>query len=145
MMDPRDIDEAWGWIGLRAEFVMARNAFGNLLVRDKESAVWRVSPDLPNAEQVVPNMDAYHALMEDREFAADFGMEALIEKAETALGELPPGKVYGLKLPAFLGGAYDPSNFYVADAQGLILFAVDLARQINDAPDGTQIRLRIVE
>jgi len=59
-------------------------------------------------------------------------------------GALTPGARLAPKRPFVLGGDFVESNLYMLDAvQGMSVRA-ELALQIRDLPDGTQIRYRIV-
>jgi hypothetical protein len=60
-------------------------------------------------------------------------------------GALPEGKRLVPKMPFVTGGAFDVVNLYAADAVEGMRARGNLAMQINDLPDGTRIRYRIVE
>jgi hypothetical protein len=68
-------------------------------------------------------------------------MDRLVQLAEHHLGPLSEGRCYCLKLPAVLGGTYEPTNLGTNSVRELLAFAGDIAQQIKDLPDGAQIDL----
>ena len=138
------IRDGWGWTGLEPIEVVARNAFGNLLVRDAQGRVWRITPEDLSCT-IVAEEDGLAALQANEEFRRDWEMRLLSERAAAAFGVPEAGRCYGLKIPAVLGGAYDEPNLATLPLDELIRASGDLARQIHDLPDGTPITTRIVD
>ena len=75
------IREAWNWIGIDPEEVIAENR---------------------------PHLDAIN---ETQDFRRDWWMKPMVDEAAQLLGPLGEGRKYCLKMPAVLGGSYDSSNF----------------------------------
>lgn len=73
----------------------------------------------------------------------DWEMASLVEEAEARYGVQPEGRCFCLKVPAVLGGAYAIENIGTVPLLELIAFVGDLARQIEDLPDGATVDLRI--
>jgi hypothetical protein len=49
------------------------------------------------------------------------------------------------KIPFILGGQYTFDNLYAGSPLEGMTFKGDLAMQIRDLPDGTKIRLRVID
>jgi hypothetical protein len=60
-------------------------------------------------------------------------------------GPLPAGRRLVPKIPFVLGGEFEVSNVYAADAEMGMRLRAALAVQIRDLPDGAQVRYRVVE
>ena len=140
-----EIREAWGWIGMDPHELVGTNAFGNVIVRDRVGAYWRICPEDLSCEVIAPTDEKYQALCGDPEFIEDWEMTALVVLAQKKLGLLPADQSYCLKLPAPLGGEYDVENFGLVPTAELIRFSGDLARQMRESPDGAKINIQIVE
>ena len=140
-----EIKNAWGWVGLEPVEVVAVNAFGNLLIRDNGGQIWRLCPEDLSCRVVADSEQAYASLLKDEEFTVDWEMGKLVSIAKAKLGSLKEGYRYCLKLPAILGGDYVESNLGVVPLPQLIRFSGDMAKQIKDLPDGTQVRLKVVD
>ncbi|MEM6504452.1 MAG: T6SS immunity protein Tdi1 domain-containing protein [Planctomycetota bacterium] len=135
------IREAWGWCGLEPVEVEHQNAFGNLIVRDANAAFWRICPEELSAEQICCNEGELTELMKSDQFIEDWAMDAMVREARRVHGDLSEGRVYCLKAPAVLGGAYEADNYGTILLSELISFSGDVAQQIKDLPEGAQIEL----
>ena len=67
----------------------------------------------------------------------------LIDEGENGV-LLKPKTVYGFKVPPLLGGKYDLENFEVTDISVHYGFLGDLYGQMKDVPDGSKVRVKIV-
>ena len=138
------IRDAWGWIGLDPERIEAANSFGNVVVRDRKGAYWRICPEELSCEVIASSGDAYEALWNDEEFLADWNMDRIVEIAKTAFGTLPDDRCYCLKVPGVVGGKYDGGNIETISRAEAIRVSGDFAEQISDLPDGQEITIEIV-
>jgi hypothetical protein len=140
-----EVQQAWGWIGIEAEEVVRENDFGHLIVKDKRGSYWRISPEELSCEVLARNRGEFDAFSLDQSFVADWSMRALLEQAEARLGPLVPGRKYCFKIPTVFGGEYRGENLATISLIELIRVSGDLARQIKDMPDGTPVRLKMVD
>ncbi|TPW02128.1 MAG: hypothetical protein FD125_2229 [bacterium] len=131
----------WSWKGFEAVEILGFNSFGNLLVRSSSDQVWRIIPEELDARRVAGTLAEFESIRSDPEFLRDWDMAALLDVARTTLGPLSGGQFYCLEFPAVLGGAYDASNLALIDSAELIESSGDMARQIDQLPDGTRVRL----
>lgn len=60
-------------------------------------------------------------------------------------GPLPANKRLLPKVPFVAGGEFDLGNLYLADALEGMKFRADIAKQIQNLPDGAQIRFDVVD
>ena len=145
-MDPIDaVRIGWSWIGLDPVEIVAVNPFGNVIVRAVDGRFWRICPEELACTVIASDNEALTALRQNDAFARDWAMEAPAQMAKLRLGALEAGRCYCLKIPGVLGGAYEASNMGIIDLVQLIKFAGDLGQQIQDLPDGTKVRLDIVD
>ena len=140
-----EVQQAWGWIGIEAEEIVGENDFGHLIVKDKRGKYWRISPEELSCEILVRNRKELDALSVDQNFLHGWYMRALVEQAQARLGALLDGRKYCFKIPTVFGGEYGGDNLATLSLVELIRISGDLARQIKDLPDGTPVRLKIVE
>ena len=135
---------AWNWTGLDPAEVVATNAFGNLIVRARDGAIWRICPEELSCQAIAANDEEYQALLADEEFRIDWEMRALVKLAYETLGPLEPDRCYCLKMPSVLGGAYEAENLGTNSRLELVSFAGDIGEQIKDVPDGGRVEIRVV-
>jgi hypothetical protein len=72
-------------------------------------------------------------------------MARLCEIAQSCVGYVTDDRAYCLKIPSVLGGTYESENIGDISVAELISFAGELARQIDDLPDGAEIRFQLSE
>jgi hypothetical protein len=139
------IHNSWCWSGLDPSEVLAENAFGNVIVRATNGVMWRICPEELSCEIVAENAAKYATLSDSEQFRTDWEMARLVALAEKTCGPLAEGRCYCLKMPAVLGGAYDAANLGTITREERLAFTGDLAEQIQDLPDGSQIKFDWVE
>jgi hypothetical protein len=139
------IKRGWLWKGLDPTLVVGENDFGNLIVKDAQGQYWRVCPEDLKCTVIANDRAALDALSQRQDFLHDWYMAALVGKAKRQLGPLRPGYKYCLKIPGPLGGEYGGANLGTIPLRELIEASGDIARQIDDVPDGAEVRLTVVE
>ena len=139
------ITESWGWTGIQPEAVIAENDFGNLIIKDKHGKYWRLCPEDVYCKVIASSDHGYEALIADSDFMADWSMDALVERARSKLGELSEGRKYHFVVPGVLGGEYEISKIKTAPLHEIIGISGDIGKQIEEVPDGAQIKLNVVD
>ena len=94
---------------------------------------------------IARSTEQYNELIKDKDFLTDWHMDALVEKAEAEYGIQSKDRCFCLKIPAVLGGPYDIDNIGTVSRLELILFSGDIAEQIKDVPDGSQIEFKFID
>jgi hypothetical protein len=139
------IASSWGWTGIRPIEVVGENNFGNLIVKDVVGMYWRICPEDVYCEVIAKNREELDTLSASQEFLADWYMHALAQRAEEKLGPLTEGQKYHFVIPGTLGGEYGASNLQTVSLVEQIRFSGDLGKQINELPDGAQVKLQVIE
>jgi hypothetical protein len=119
-----------------------QNEFGNVIFTEEDGRYWRICPEELSCEVVATNGEDFASLKNADEFLKDWTMRELVERARATLAMPDAEQCYCLKIPATLGGAYALANIGTIDRAELISFSGHVAKQINDLPDGAQIRSR---
>jgi hypothetical protein len=138
-----EIQNSWGWIGIIPIEVVAENDFGNLILKDVDGKYWRICPEDTYCKEIASNYDELKTLTSGEEFLHDWYMKNLVSLANDRLGPLTEGRKYCLKVPAIMGGAYGGDNLATINFIELIRFSGDIAKQVNELPDGTHVKMVI--
>ena len=138
------IRDGWAWKGLEPVKVLRTNAFGNVLVRDTDDRIWRITPEDLDAAVVADSAEELDALLEDSWFQRDWEMAEQVDTALAHLGPVDDDTCYCLKIPSVLGGKYEADNLGTIPLAEHVSFAGDLARQIDGLPDGTPIEFKFI-
>jgi hypothetical protein len=135
----------WKWLVCGTFELLAVNAFGDLFLEDSNCNVHWL--DITNAA-----FSAIAASAQDFTIAAatpekrnEWLLEGLAEQAARRGFRPGKGQCVGYKIPAvFKESATSPNNLYVADLYEFVSFMGDVHNQMKNAPDGSQIRLKVV-
>lgn len=140
-----EIARGWAWAGLKPTEIVGENDFGNLIIKDIAGSYWRLCPEGLCCNRVANNRAELDALSQNQEFLQDWYMESLVRKARYKLGPLRPGYKYCLKTPSVLGGQYEENNMAIISLHELVAISGYLAKEIDDLPNGAQIRLNVAD
>lgn len=140
-----EVRQSWGWVGIDPVEVVGENDFGNLIIKDEDGRYWRLCPEDCYCKVIAANRTELDALSTNQDFLEDWYMAALVSLANDLCGPLSEGRKYCLKIPGVLGGAYGGDNLATAPQLELVRFSGHIARQIEELPDGAQIKLRVTE
>ena len=139
------VEGAWGWTGLKPQQIVGDNDFGNLMIKDLNGRYWRLCPEDLYCKVIANSKAELDQLSHDQEFLQDWYMTELVQQARDRLGSLRPGFKYCLKVPGTLGGEYGGDNLATISLGGLVTASGDIARQIEDLPDGAHVKLSIID
>jgi len=139
------IKESWSWAGIEPEEIVGENDFGNLMIRDIHGRYWRLCPEDVYCKVVAENRGELDALSQNQEFLANWYMTALTDQAKEKFGPLQLGRKYHFAIPGVLGGEYGIANIRTVPQVEQIRFSGDIGQQINELPDGAQIKLKVIE
>jgi len=109
----------------------------------KSDAVHSFDPETGETEWLAADVEGWaRAILDDYEVLTG---HPLAHAWQERYGALVPGQRLLPKTPFVAGGAFKLANLYAADAvQGMRLRG-DLAQQIREVPDGSQILIDVVE
>ncbi len=138
------VNEGWGWTGLTATRVVAQSPMGHLIVSDDDDTFFYVDPDGMAIIPLGTETEAQAHLASD-EARQLWSGGALVEEGKRRFGEPPTGSVFTIKPHAMIEGRYEPENLCVMSLEELIRFTGDVAQQIKDLPDGSQIHFEVTD
>ena len=135
----------WGWkIGKPVE-VVATNQFGNAIVKNEEGSYFRIMPEEWQCKLVAASGAELEEKRKTEEFIRDWEMAALVCRAEAAHGPLSEGQVYYLVIPGLLGGKYSEENIRKISLQEVLSYCGEMAHQMANVPDGTEVKILLKE
>lgn len=138
------ITDSWSWVGIEPDEIVGENDFGNLIIKDSFHRYWRLCPEDAYCEVIAQNRVELDELSKDQDFLEDWHMKNLVQQAKEKYGELSENHKYCLVIPGVLGGAYDISNIKIAPLTEIVMLSGDIAKQIQELPEGAEITLNVV-
>lgn len=140
-----EVRQSWGWVGIEPVEIVGENDFGNLIIKDEDGRYWRLCPEDCYCKIIAASRAELDTLSTNQGFLHDWYMAALVSLANDQCGPLSEGRKYCLKIPGTLGGEYGGDNLAIAPQLELVRLSGHIARQIEELPDGAQIKLRVSE
>jgi hypothetical protein len=132
----------WRWLCPNPVSLIARDAFGDLFLRDSAGQIHRLDVGIGNLLKVADSETKFKELATSKrdEWFADSD-----EVAAAAKGLKPnANQCIGFAVPLVLRTtSTSPNNPYVADLHEHVSFLGDMNRQLANLPDGTEVRLAI--
>jgi len=132
----------WRWFCPEPFSLVARNAFGDLFLRDADGKIFRLEVASGELTGIANSQSEFIDLLEK-----DEKQEAWLAKEDTqsafANGLQPNiAQCIGFKIPlVFAESRNTPDNAYIADLYEQVSFLGDLHRQISIHPDRTKVEL----
>ncbi len=139
------IESSWGWTGIQPIKIISDNAFGNLIIQDVNNRYWRLCPEDLYCNVVAENTEEFKKLSSEDNFLQDWCMETLSAQSSDRLGELAHGEKYCFVVPCVLGGEYSANNIKKVLLKEIIGLSGDIAKQIENLPDGAQVKLKLID
>ena len=136
---------SWTWVGIRPRKLCWVNKFGNIILQDEGGCYWLLRPEELSCEIIAWTEEEMAKLWKNADFILDWEMVALVEIAEEKLGANNTDRCFYFIRSPVLGGDYHVENMQTIPLLELIAFSGDMAEQIKDLPDGSQIKLVITE
>lgn len=138
------VNDGWGWTGLTAVRLIAQSPMGHLVLSDPDHSFFYLDPD---GMAIIPlgteaEAKAHLASDEAREL---WSGGALVVEGLKRFGEPPEGSVFTIKPHAMIEGHYEPENLCIMPLDELIRFTGDVAQQIKNLPDGSQIQFEVTQ
>jgi hypothetical protein len=133
----------WRWLCKEPMALVARNAFGDLFLRDESGHVHQLDVAIGKLTKVAASEQEFRELALTSERQEEW-FAVTDEKAAIARGLAPSEtQCIGFSVPLVFAESGSPDTAYVADLYEHVSFLGDLNRQISDLPDGAKVQLRI--
>ena len=141
----KQVNKSWKWSGIVAKKIIKTNDFGNIILKDTLGEYYRIIPEELSINKIASNDGEFNVLLEKEEFQTDWEMTHLLTIARANLGELDDLEKYCFKIPNVIGGEYTIANMGKISFLELISASGDMAFQIKDLEDGTEVELKIIQ
>jgi hypothetical protein len=133
--------EEWRWLCPQTVALIARNAFGDLYLRDEYGKILKLDIAIGQIKEVAESDTEFRKLASTKEKREEWFAES-DELAASRQG-LTPGasQCIGFKTPLVFAESGTPNSAYVADLYEYVSFLGEVHRQISQLPDGSKVRL----
>jgi hypothetical protein len=133
----------WRWLVPNRMKLVARNAFGDLFLRNDFGAVLRLDVAVGKVTTVADSETQFLELAATGDKRKDWFAEA-DEQAAAARGLKPDAtQCIGFSVPLVFAESGSRDSPYVVDLYEHVALLGDLNRQISNLPDGAKVRLKV--
>jgi len=139
------IADGWSWKLGRPVELIATNPFGNAIVRTEAGHYYRITPEEWSCELIAESAAELGIKRAEPDFMRDWAMARLCALAQATQGPLGEGQVYCLVQSGVVGGKYEADNIRKVSLRESLSYSGSMAKQIDELPDGTQIRIKVRE
>lgn len=109
----------------------------------KDGKVYIFDPETGASDYLADNIEGWaNAIISDYEMLTGY---PLAHQWQKQYGQLSAKKRLLPKIPFVAGGEFVADNLYLADAVEGMKLRADIANQIKDLPDGSQIKFNIID
>lgn len=122
-------------------YTIAQDVFGNQFVFNKSTNSFQFfNIETADAELMGQNFEEFiKKLLSDIDFYSGRDYKEMWNQ------DMKPNQRLCPKKPFIIGGEYEVTNFYASEFPKYIEYFSDIAKQLHELPDGTPIKLRIIE
>jgi hypothetical protein len=143
---------AWKWLIPDPWKMLVCSMFGGIFFERHSGGVFWLECPTADIVRVANSAAEFHAYLggpRDNDWAKQVEEWFLIDLVGRlhGAGKVPgPGQCYGLTiLPVFEGGKYSAENVFVLPAREWLTLTASMHEQLREVPDGSQIRIKIVD
>jgi hypothetical protein len=131
----------WRWLCPQAVSLIARNAFGDLYLRDEFRKILKLDVAIGQIKEVAESETEFRRLATTKEKREEWFAER--DELAASRQRLTPGanQCIGFKTPLVFAESGAPNSAYVADLYEYVSFLGELHRQITQLPEGSKVRL----
>lgn len=131
----------WRWLCPQTMALVARNAFGDLYLRDESGKILRLDVAVGHIQKVADSETEFRELASTKEKREEWFAER-DELAAARRGLNPTAnQCIAFKIPLAFAESGTPNNAYLADLYEYVSFLGELHRQMSELPDGSKVRL----
>jgi hypothetical protein len=138
------INRGWSWTGTTITKVHDISPMGHMLLSDEEDRFYYL--DTEGMElTLLGDRAAADTIMDKPQTRELWTGGELVKSARERLGEPPEGSVFTLSPLNWIDGQYSAQNMVVLPLTEVAFLSGDLARKMKDLPDGTQVKIKVVD
>jgi hypothetical protein len=121
------------------------NRFGDAFVVDDGGSINLLDVGAGTFTHLAADRAQFAELLGHDDNANNWLLIPLVDACREAGMTLVPGQCYGFKSPPVLGGKYEVANIKPTNLSVHYSFLADIYKQTKDLPDGTKIKIVVVD
>ncbi|MEO3404243.1 T6SS immunity protein Tdi1 domain-containing protein [Mucilaginibacter sp. CAU 1740] len=137
--------ETWKWLVDDFAEVLVISKLGDVFFTSRQGQVYWLATDTFTLTQIAADKADFNSLLNDAENVDNWFLPQLLQQLEQAGIFLNDNQVYNFKKMPVMGGEYSADNIEPIDIEVHFHLTGQIGKQIKDLPNGTKIKLKIVD
>lgn len=139
------LTENWTWLIGTNKKVLLVSIIGDMFLTDNNKRVYWLDVGGGEFKLVADTIRDFEERLKDIEQVNEWFMIDLVTELRQSEKKLKHGQVYSYyKLP-IIGGDYTADNFAPLSIEEHFVYLGDIHKQIKDLPDGTKVKIKVVD
>ena len=139
------LTENWTWLIGTDKKVLLVSAIGDMFLTDNSKKVYWLDVGVGELKLAADGIRDFEEKLKNIDQVNEWFMIDLITDLRLSDNKLKDGQLYSYKKLPIIGGDYTVDNFAPLDIEEHFGYTGDIQKQIKDLPDGTTVKLEIVE
>jgi len=137
--------DTWLWLIKDFKEILMISKLGDLFFIGYDDCIYWLATDMCDLSKVADNKQEFYSFLNDDEKVDNWFMPQLLKELEDACIYLGDHQVYSYKKMPVLGGEYTIDNLKPVDIKGHFELTGIIGEQIKDLPNGTNVKIKIVD
>ena len=142
-LDVERLLHSWRWLCKERMALLARNAFGDLFLRDESGRVQLLDVTVGKLKEIAASEGRFREFAGTPQQQEEWFAEADMLKARDRGLDPNSNQCIGFSTPLVFAQSGSNNRPYLVDLYEHVAFLGNLHQQISDLPDGAKVRLRI--
>jgi hypothetical protein len=144
-VDMDDLCECWMWLIPDLKQVLMISKMGDMFIMQKDGCIYWLATDMGNLTKIANDYKEFEQLLLEEDNLDNWFLPLLIQQLIAAGMLLGPNQVYSFKLMPVMGGDYAVDNIEPTDLSVHFTITGQICQQIKNLPDGTKVKIKIVD
>lgn len=143
-LDIKKIISNWKWLtGDKTIVALAKS--GDALLKDNDDKLYFLDVGSGTIEHKADNYQDFFQAKLSNELVEEILLPTVIDKLEKFGFILNKGQIFSFTILPILGGKYDEKNMFALDIYEHFTLTGEIHFQIKDLPDGTEVKMKIID
>jgi hypothetical protein len=144
-LNSKDILQCWLWLVKDFKEMLMVSKTGDLFCQAHDESIHWLATDTGTLTKVATNLEEFNLLLKVDDNIDNWFMPSLVEQLISAGKLLEDNQVYSYNKLPVLGGEYAIDNIEPTDASVHFALTGQICEQISKLPDGTFVKINVVD
>jgi hypothetical protein len=139
------LTENWTWLIGKGKKVLLVSTIGDMFLTDSNKRVYWLDVGGGEFKLIADTIEDFDEKLKNVDQLNEWFMIDLATELRNSDNKLKDGQLFSYKKLPIIGGDYTVNNFAPLDILEHFAYTGDLHKQIKDLPDGTKVKIKILD